>query len=42
MKIDSQGSMQDISFGGEKSRVSEGYELPRGSVDTLPSRNFFR
>ena len=30
MKIDAQGSMWDLPFGGEKSRVSEGYELHRG------------
>ena len=42
MKIDAQGSMQDLSFGGGKFRVSEGYDLPRGSEGTLPSRNFFR
>ena len=41
MKIDAQGSMWDLSFGGdarEKSRVSEGYELPRGVRGHAPPR----
>ena len=45
MKIDAQGSMWDLSFGGDarkKSRVSEGYELPRGVRGHPPPPKCFK